>query len=153
MSLLPWVLKIISFSLLASSESTRKHWLSFKKKNSPLLLYHNFLKFHKNIIIFFGGSSFGNSHELIIKCLILLPTVRAIGAFSSSFPSFLPPPSFFPSFFRSRCHHTRSNCSKYQEDQVIDRAVPLTPWPWADQFPHLTKKGLTLAYVEGSFRF
>ena len=67
-SLFPWVHKTISFPLLPLSKRTRK--LSFFKKKSPLLFYHIFLKFHKNMIVFFKRMSFGNSHELIIKYLM-----------------------------------------------------------------------------------
>ena len=64
-------------------------------KNSPLLFYHIFLKFHKNMIVFFKRMSFGNSHELIIKCLMFsFSVISYLSFFSFS-------PCFFPLFFIS----------------------------------------------------
>ena len=112
--------KTISFPLQPLSKSTRKHWLSFFKNS--LLLYHIFLKFHQNMIIFFNRMSFGNSHQLIIKCLI----------FSFSVISYLSliflPPCFFPLFFIISWDPARCNLPNHQEDQVLNAALP-PPWP------------------------
>ena len=67
----------------------------FLFKNSHLLLYHIFLKFHKNMVVFLNRMSFGNSHELIIKCFMFSFTVI-------NYLNFLPlPPCFFPLCFIS----------------------------------------------------
>ena len=59
-------------------------------KNSPLLFYHIFLKFHKNMIVFFKRMSFGNSRELIIKCLMFSFSVISYLSFFSFSPCFFP---------------------------------------------------------------
>ena len=105
------------FFPLTASVKKYQEALTFFFKNS-LLLYHIFLKFHQNMIIFFNRMSFGNSHELIIKCLI----------FSFSVISYLnlifPPPCFFPLFFIISWDPARCNLPNHQEDQVLNAALP-----------------------------
>ena len=99
--------------------SVKKHQeaLTFFYKNSVLLLYHIFLKFHRNMIIFFNRMSFGNSHELIIKCLIFSFSVISYLSFI-----FLPP-CFFPLFFIISWDPARCNLPNHQEDQVLNIAL------------------------------
>ena len=107
------------FLPLMASVKKYQEALTFFFKNSPLLLYHIFLKFHKNMIVFFNRMPFGNSHELIIKCLIFSFSVISYLSFI-----FLPP-CFFPLFFIISWDPTRYNLPNHHEDQVL--SITLLP--------------------------